>query len=222
MTPMPASRRPSFFAAFSAARAASRSRTHAGAGARVPAVPLEAIVVLGCAVRLDAGGRLVPGPLARRVEAAARLYEERADDRTIVIASGGRRWGAAVEADAMARELGLRGVPSRVIVRERGSLSTWDNARFAAAVLARRDMTAAAVVTCSWHLPRSVALFSLAGIDAWPVAAGLDPREGALGRMWRWAREWVLTGVEGVDGLAMPSRRDWGARRVQDRDRGGR
>ncbi len=178
-------------------------------------------MVLGCAVRFDAGGRLARGPLARRVEAAARLYAECADDRTIVIASGGRRWGAAVEADVMARELGLRGVPAFAIVRERSSLSTRDNARFVAAVLGRRAMSTAALVTCSWHLPRSLALFARAGVDVMPVAAEFKPRAGALRRMWRWACEWALIRVEGLQGPATPHAQGPAARGVDDGDRGG-
>ncbi len=178
-------------------------------------------MVLGCAVRLDSGGRLARGPLARRVEAAARLYAECGDGRTIVIASGGRRWGAAVEADVMARELGLRGVPAFAIVRERSSLSTRDNARFVAAVLGRRAMSAAALITCSWHLPRALAWFARAGVDAMPMAAALEPGVSALRRMWRWAREWGLTRVEGLQGSVTPRARGSAARRVDDGDRGG-
>src|SRR5260370_33800172 len=77
--------------------------------------------------------KLAPGTLARRIEAAAALYRRVADQNTLVIASGGRRWGGVVEADVIARELARQGVPVNAIVRERCSLSTRDNARFAAA-----------------------------------------------------------------------------------------
>ena len=119
----------------------------------------RALVVLGCAVRLDTNGQLRPGELARRLEAAARVYAEGGGQATVVVATGGRRWGDAVEADVMARELVRAGVPERVVVRERCSLSTRDNARFTAATLARRGIDRATVVTSEWHLPRALTLF---------------------------------------------------------------
>jgi cyclophilin family peptidyl-prolyl cis-trans isomerase/vancomycin permeability regulator SanA len=152
---------------------------------------MRVIVVLGCAVAFGESGRLAPGPLQRRVETAVGTY---ADLRlsgvaeTLVIASGGRRWGRAVEADAMAAELSARGVPASAIIRERASLSTRDNARFAAAALARRGLRSALLVTCAWHMPRALALFARAGVDVTPVAAA-GPRPTTSQKLWRRARE---------------------------------
>ena len=152
----------------------------------------QAIVVLGCRVRLDASERLSPGALARRVEMGALTYLQRGDARTVIVVSGGRRWGDDVEADAMARELARRGVPGPAIVRERCSLSTRENARFTAEILARRGANRAALVTCPWHMARAVALFSKVGLAVEPVAA-----TGVLvpwpSRVWRWGVERVLT-----------------------------
>jgi cyclophilin family peptidyl-prolyl cis-trans isomerase/uncharacterized SAM-binding protein YcdF (DUF218 family) len=155
-------------------------------------------------VSLDGQGRLV-GALARRVEAAAEEYARRGDADAVVVASGGRRWAGSadhaprppegwpevVEADAMARELLWLGVPEKAIVRERCSLSTRENARFAAAALERRGIARATVVTCAWHLPRAVALFARAGVEAdgLAVPAGRAPWRR---RFWRWGREIVL------------------------------
>jgi uncharacterized SAM-binding protein YcdF (DUF218 family) len=120
-------------------------------------------VVLGCKVSLDGEGRLA-GALAWRVAAAAGAYARRGDADVVVVASGGRRWAGIVEADAMARELARLGVPEGAIVRERCSLSTRDNARFAAAALERRGIARATVVTCAWHLARAVTLFTREGV----------------------------------------------------------
>jgi cyclophilin family peptidyl-prolyl cis-trans isomerase/uncharacterized SAM-binding protein YcdF (DUF218 family) len=153
---------------------------------------MAAIVVLGCRVRLDPGGRLCPGALARRLDAAALAYARRRQEHTVVIASGGRHWDGVVEADVMARELARRGVPEVAITRERCSLSTKDNARLTAMSLARRGITRAAVVTCEWHLPRALAFFRSVGVDALGVPA-MEPRDARpWSRAWRGARERVL------------------------------
>jgi uncharacterized SAM-binding protein YcdF (DUF218 family) len=144
---------------------------------------------------------MLPGALARRVEMGARTYlahiaETDGDEgAALVVCSGGRRWADGVEADAMARELVRAGVPEGAVVRERCSLSTRDNARYTAAVLARRGLRRATVVTCSWHLPRAVAFFADEGLAVEAVAA----RDGALppwpSRVWRWGRERFLMRV---------------------------
>jgi uncharacterized SAM-binding protein YcdF (DUF218 family) len=167
------------------------SAPSASFGAPASGAP-AAIVVLGCRVRLDAGARLSPGALARRVEMGALTYHRRGDARTVVVVSGGRRWGDDVEADAMARELALRGVPEGAIVRERCSLSTRENARFTAEVLTRRGAHRVALVTCPWHMARAVALFSRAGVTVEPVAA-TGVRAPWTSRVWRWGVERVLT-----------------------------
>jgi cyclophilin family peptidyl-prolyl cis-trans isomerase/vancomycin permeability regulator SanA len=151
----------------------------------------RALVVLGCRVSLDAEGR-PQGALGRRVVAAAEEYARRGEVVAVVVASGGRRWSEVVEADAMARELARLGVPPELIVRERCSLSTRDNARFAAAALERRGITRATVVTCAWHLPRAVALFAREGMEADGLAAP-EGRAPWRRRFWRWGRETVLT-----------------------------
>jgi uncharacterized SAM-binding protein YcdF (DUF218 family) len=156
-----------------------------------------AIVVLGCRVLLGADGRL-GGVLAARVEAASRLYAAREARVDVVIASGGRRWGGVVEADAMARELELRGVPPSRVARERCSLTTGDNARFVADALARRGAGRAILVTCDWHMPRALALFGRAGIDAHPYDVVADANPSRRRRLWRWGREAILGRAQGV------------------------
>jgi uncharacterized SAM-binding protein YcdF (DUF218 family) len=155
-------------------------------------VPERAVVVLGCAVWLDARGRLGSGALSRRLDAAARAYADGAGSPTVVVASGGRRWGDAVEADVMALELRSRGVPERAVVRERCSLSTAENARFSAAILARRGIRQAAIVTCAWHLARATALFRRAGVDVVAIPAADGGPVPWSRSLWRGARERAL------------------------------
>jgi uncharacterized SAM-binding protein YcdF (DUF218 family) len=139
--------------------------------------------------------------LARRVQMGARTYLAHIDQvggdsgAALVVCSGGRRWPDGVEADAMARELARAGVPERAIVRERCSLTTRENARYTAAVLGRRGIQRATVVTCSWHLPRALAFFADAGltVDAAAALDGATPPWSS--RLWRWGREGFLRRV---------------------------
>ncbi len=156
---------------------------------------VDAIVVLGCRVRIDVDGRLTPGALSRRVDAAALAYAGRTRPDAIVVASGGRHWDGLVEADVMARELVRRGVPEGAIVRERCSLSTGDNARLTAKALGRRGLETAAVVTCDWHLPRALVLFGRLGVAVCGVAAREPIAPRLRDRIGRAGRERVLQWV---------------------------
>jgi len=149
---------------------------------------VAAVVVLGCGFRVDREGRLAPGALARRVAVGAAFFASLGAPGAIVVASGGRAWHGQVEADAIALELARLGAPGESIVRERCSLSTRDNARFSTDALSRRGLATAAVVTCDWHVPRAVAAFRHAGLEAVgiPAASG---RARWTRRVWRWGRE---------------------------------
>jgi uncharacterized SAM-binding protein YcdF (DUF218 family) len=115
-----------------------------------------------------------------------------ARDLRLIMACGGRAWDGKVEADELARLLREAGVPEEAIVRERCSLDTRDNARFAAGMLARRGIDEVVVVTCSWHLPRALRLFRAAGLRAEGV--GVDPPNATLlARTYWYAREGIST-----------------------------
>jgi uncharacterized SAM-binding protein YcdF (DUF218 family) len=134
----------------------------------------DAIVLLGC--RIGPSGRPLL-PAMRRAETAARAYHRGV--APVLVVSGGRRWGEHAEATALARELGREGVPESAIVEELCSLSTHENAVFSAAILRRLGARRAAIVTCWWHMPRALANFRAAGVDA--VAIPTEVRELGLG-----------------------------------------
>lgn len=152
----------------------------------------DALVVLGCKLRLDAAGRLRRGVLRQRVEAGARAYANHCGARTVVVASGGRRWGGLVEADVIAEELSIRGIPERAIVRERRSRTTRQNALFVTAMLCSYRLEVTVVVTSDWHLPRALALFGRAGLVAQGIGAGDPEGTASMNCLWQRGRERVL------------------------------
>lgn len=134
------------------------------------------VCVLGCRA-----GSLT---LARRARAAAEAYRSRG--ATLAVACGGRSWAGLVEADEIARMLRERGVPAEAIVRERCSLDTRDNARFAAALLGRRGIGRIVLVTCTWHLPRAERAFRAAGLEVEGV--GVEPPDATFLQRLYWSQ----------------------------------
>jgi uncharacterized SAM-binding protein YcdF (DUF218 family) len=136
---------------------------------------LDAIVVLGCRVRPD--GRLI-GASARRAAAAAAAWH--ATTAPLVIASGGKRWGEALEAEALAQELAVLGVDPAAIALESRSRNTLENARCCARILRARGARAVALVTCGWHMPRALFCFRALGIDPVPLPVSSPPAAPSL------------------------------------------
>ena len=153
----------------------------------------DAIVVLGC--RVLPSGR--PGPaLARRAAVAAAAFHEGLAPR--VVTSGGRRWGAVVEAHALSDELVRRGVPRAAIAEELWSLSTVENAVGSSAIVRRLAAVASPavlVVTCAWHLPRAIVDFRAVGLDARPLPA-VGPAAGIVVGVYRRVHERVCARLD--------------------------
>jgi len=131
----------------------------------------DAIVVLGGAV----GTSRSPGIEVQLVNAsdrvlhAARLY--RSGKAPIVIATGGSspwRGVTTPEAPAIMTLLQEWGVPDSAIVIESASLNTYQNAIHTKALLDSRGLKAVLLVTSAMHMPRALATFSSAGINAIP------------------------------------------------------
>jgi hypothetical protein len=108
-----------------------------------------------------------------------------------------------VEADAMQAELVRAGVAADVVVRERCSLSTRENARFAAALLRRHGIRRVTVVTCDWHLPRALAAFRRAGLDEVEGFGAPSVAVPWRRRVVRWGRERVLAWAVGIGPLLL-------------------
>ncbi|WP_028647522.1 vancomycin high temperature exclusion protein [Nocardiopsis sp. CNT312] len=122
---------------------------------RVPHRPVA--VVLGAAAWPEG-----PSPLlARRLDLAVRLYDERRVDAVIV--SGDNREVSCRETDTMTRYLVARGVPAHRVRADPHGYRTWDTC---VRVRELFGVDAATMVTQAFHLPRTVALARAAGIDA--------------------------------------------------------
>jgi len=145
-------------------------------------VAFDALVLLGCRVASDA----LPGPARRRVETAARAFLAGSAPRVVV--SGGKRWGATIEAEELARALLTAGVPSEAILFERSATNTFENAGFTAKLLLPLGFTRVGLVTCDWHLPRALWNFRRVGLAPVPVPA-VSPEVSAARRALRAVRE---------------------------------
>jgi cyclophilin family peptidyl-prolyl cis-trans isomerase/uncharacterized SAM-binding protein YcdF (DUF218 family) len=153
----------------------------------------EAVVVLGCRIASTMGKPLV-GAAGRRARAAAEIARARGAE--LVVAAGGRSWlDRRVEADALAEELVKEGVDANVIVRERASRNTRENARFTARLLEAQGVKEIALVTCDWHLPRATALFRNEGFEVDPIPVPPGPSTLRV-RAYRVVRERIATRLD--------------------------
>jgi len=152
---------------------------------------LDALVLLGCRT----GPGPLPGAAERRTQRAAEAYH--AGLGRLLLVSGGRRWAGQVEADTLAAALRERGVPDHVLHLERASLTTRENARHSAALLAKLGAKTVGLVTSDWHLPRALACFRRMGVQAEGLPAPSGDLRG-LGRAWRALREFVASLIDRV------------------------
>lgn len=141
------------------------------------------------------GGRVGGGALVRRIDAA--VEAARRDPAAWIVACGGRRWDGAVEADAILEGLVEGGIAPARVFRDRLSLTTVENLIEARAVLSRIGARDArwTIVTCAFHLPRSLAIAAALGVDAEGFPAPAPPRSG-LEESLRALRERALTLVD--------------------------
>jgi uncharacterized SAM-binding protein YcdF (DUF218 family) len=138
--------------------------------------PADAIVILGGGTRNNEPPRIMPDLSDRgdRLIYGAKLYLEGAAPK--IILSGGRiQWygGDSSEAESMATILELFGIPRADMILESRSLNTHDNAIFTKEILQTEQLKKILLVTSAAHMPRSLAIFRRAKIDAIPAPADL-------------------------------------------------
>jgi len=146
--------------------------------AELPAEALskaDAIVVLG--------GTLSP-PATRESDAnlsaaadrlvyAARLY---ALGKAPVILISGGHGGGAMDAESVyaAALLAGWGVPASAILTETESVNTYENAVYTKLILDQHQLKSVLLVTSAMHMPRALATFRSAGVDATPAATDFE------------------------------------------------
>ena len=102
---------------------------------------------------------------------AARLY--RAGKAPVIVISGGHiPWlGSNIpEARSIQSLLEEWDVPRASIIAETASRNTYENAMLTKELLAERGLHRVLLVTSAWHMPRALATFKSAGINAIPAA----------------------------------------------------
>lgn len=125
-----------------------------------PKTPLDVGLVLGCPADLDGQPSLCQ---RCRVKTAVRAWQKGVIGHLIF--SGSAAHSPAVEADVMA-DLAIRmGVPPDRIFRERRALTTWQNLRFALAIMRAHGFATALVISTVEHLPRSRRIARFWGLD---------------------------------------------------------
>jgi uncharacterized SAM-binding protein YcdF (DUF218 family) len=132
----------------------------------------DAIVVLGGGVGGPEPPRITVdlSDAADRVLHAARMY--RAGKAPVVLISGGAiPWlGSEIpEAKSIQSLLEEWGVPAVSIVSETKSRNTYENAVLTKRLLTKRGLHRVLLVTSAMHMPRALATFKTAGIDAVPA-----------------------------------------------------
>lgn len=158
---------------------------YAGLEARHPPVPIDRFakadvaIVLGGAVGQPLPPRTAPdvGEPADRILHAARIFHAGKIEH-ILVTGGNIPWQAAVapEAELIAGLLAELGVPPDAIVVETQSRNTYENAVNSAEIIRDRGWRSAILVTSGAHMPRALAAFSKAGIDAIPASTDIRVR----------------------------------------------
>jgi uncharacterized SAM-binding protein YcdF (DUF218 family) len=156
--------------------------------AAAPACCYDAIVVLGGSIApADPPRYPEPGLVggSDRLWKAARLYHRGIAPRIIVTGGMWSGEGQAPVSEAAAMKLFLRdlGVPDSAIVEEGKALNTLENIAFVRQIVGDKPV---ALVTSSYHMPRSIRIARRGGLNAsafpseWVYAGGNSPWDDYL------------------------------------------
>ena len=121
-----------------------------------------------------------PGDMLSRVVTAVRV--QRLLGVPIIVSGGVVYQGMSAEAPIIRRYLLDLGVPADRIILEEKSRDTEENARFCKDILRQRGFTAPLLLTSAYHMRRSEAAFSRAGVRVTPLPANFKQEQRA--RVW--------------------------------------
>lgn len=133
-----------------------------------PDVTYDAVIVLGGAVDADATERSGLPEYNPAVERILRGFELLRDGhaRQALLSAGtlDTRPGALVEADVLARQLRLWGIPPERIVLEGRSRNTRENAVESERIIRERGWKKLVLITSAAHMPRALGTFEAVGL----------------------------------------------------------
>lgn len=136
----------------------------------------DAIVVLGGTLTPPgaSGGDANLSAAADRLVYAARLYA--LGKAAIILVSSGHGGAGASNAEAVhaAALLAGWGIPESAILTETESINTYENAVYSRLMLKQHGLKTVLLVTSAMHMPRALATFRSAGINATPAATDFE------------------------------------------------
>ena len=158
--------------------------------ARADALPkVDAIVVLGGTLSppesSQSGANL--SAAADRLVYAARLFA--LGKAPIILISGGNAAALDVmdaESVYAAALLTDWGIPASAILTETESINTYENAVYSKLMLKQHDLKSVLLVTSAMHMPRALATFRSAGVDATPAATDFEASGPGVSGLLAW------------------------------------
>ena len=137
----------------------------------------DAVVVLGGAIGPGPPGWPYPdlGAAADRIWHAARVYHAGKAKR-LILSGGHLAWQGErpSEAGAMSQLLTDLGVPAGALVLDERSRNTRENALYSAELIRTLGIERVLLVTSALHMPRALASFRAAGVEAMPAPTDFE------------------------------------------------
>ena len=157
-----------------------------------PVQESDVIIVLGAQVREDGTPSVA---LERRLTAALESYTLKRQTLIVCGAQGANEPRA--EGDVMREWLLERGVAAEDVVAETGSFNTRENLRNARAIMERRGLSQALVVTSDYHVARALLLCRQEDISATGTGSPSKP-EYFIKNHFREGLSWIKLALETV------------------------
>ena len=152
----------------------------------------DAIVVLGGTLSPPASPAREANLSAAvdRLVYATKLYRL-GKSPTILISGGNATSAETMDAESIHAAALLRdwGIPADAILTETESVNTYENAVYTKLMLDQHDLKSVLLVTSALHMPRALATFESAGVQAIPAATDFESRLPMASGMKAWIAE---------------------------------